>query len=94
MSETSTAEVRHNEAKHRFEAGTEANPAHLDYRLHEGLVDMVHTEVPADYQGQGLASKLATAALTWARESGRRVIPSCSYVKTFIARHPEFSDSV
>jgi len=88
------SEVRHNEAKHRFEAGEEANPAHLDYRLREGLVDMVHTEVPSVYQGQGLAGKLATTALEWARAQGRKVVPSCSYVQTFIARHPEFSDLV
>lgn len=89
-----TGEVRHNEARHRFEAGSESHPAHLDYRLREGVVDMIHTEVPDEYQGQGLAGKLASTALEWARESGRKVVPSCSYVKTYIARHPEFSDLI
>ena len=84
--------VRHNEAKHRFESGAETNPAHLDYRLREGIIDIVHTEVPPDYQGQGLAGKLATAALEWARSQDRKVIPSCPYVKTFIGKHPEFAD--
>lgn len=85
-------DIRHNEARHRFETGSEAQPAHLDYRLREGVVDIVHTEVPPEYQGQGLAGKLATAALNWVRESGRKVIPSCSYVAVFIGKHPEYSD--
>jgi predicted GNAT family acetyltransferase len=87
-------EVRHNEAKHQFEAGSETNPAHLHYRLRDGVMDIVHTDVPQEYQGQGLAGKLATTALEWARATGRKVIPSCSYVKTFITKHPEFSDLV
>ncbi len=85
-------EVRHNESAHRFEAGEPAHPAHLDYRLREGIVDMIHTEVPAEYQGQGLAGKLAAAALNWTRESGRKVIPSCSFVKGYLGKHPEYSD--
>ena len=84
--------VRHNEKRHRFEAGGTENPAHLDYRLREGVVDMVHTEVPAEYQGQGLAGKLAAAALDWARESGRKVVPSCSYIKGYLGKHPEYED--
>jgi predicted GNAT family acetyltransferase len=94
VSDEGQSEVRHNQARHRFEAGSESYPAHLDYRLRDGVVDMFHTEVFPEYQGQGLGTKLATAALTWARDSGHKVIPSCPYVKTFIARHPEFADLV
>ena len=85
-------QVRHNEQRHRFEVGDAPHPAHLDYRLREGVVEMVHTEVPPEYQGQGLAGRLATAALEWARESGRKVIPSCPYLKSYISKHPEFAD--
>ena len=84
--------VRHNETAHRFELGTEENPALIQYRLREGIIDMVHTEVPAEYKGQGLAGKLATAALDWARENGRRVVPSCSFIAGYIEKHPEFRD--
>jgi len=86
------SEIRHNAAAGRFEAGDEANPAHLDYRLEEGRLQIFHTEVPGAYQGQGLAGKLASAALGWARESGLKVIPTCSYVAGFIAKRPEYSD--
>ncbi|HVW83660.1 MAG TPA: GNAT family N-acetyltransferase [Bryobacteraceae bacterium] len=85
-------QVRHNEAAHRFEAGAPPHLARLDYRLKGESVDMIHTEVPDEYQGQGLAGELASAALTWARESGRKVVASCPYVKSYIKKHPEFAD--
>ena len=84
--------IRHNEVKHRFEAGSDDQPARLDYRLRGDVVDIVHTEVPPEYQGQGLAGKLATAALDWARAAGHKVLPSCSYVKSFIGKHPGYQD--
>jgi predicted GNAT family acetyltransferase len=94
VSDAGQPEVRHNQARHRFEAGSESHPAHLDYYLRDGVVNMFHTEVSPEYRGQGLAAKLSTAALTWARESGHKVTPNCSYVKKFIAGHPEFADLV
>jgi predicted GNAT family acetyltransferase len=87
-------EVRHNDERHRFEAGSEPALAMLVYKVQGQTVNMIHTEVPAAYQGQGLGGKLATAALNWAREKGFKVIPSCPYVQTYIAKHPEFADLV
>jgi uncharacterized protein len=87
--------IRHNTASRRFEAGEEPNLAVIVYRVKSsGAVELVHTEVPEQYQGQGLAGKLASAALDWARESGRKVIPSCPYVRSYIGKHPEYADLV
>jgi uncharacterized protein len=88
------AEVRHNPAHHRFEAGSPPELAMMVYRLKGDAVELIHTEVPEQYQGQGLAGKLATAALEWARESGLKVIPTCPYVRNYIGKHPEYADLV
>jgi predicted GNAT family acetyltransferase len=87
-------EVRHNEAEQRFEAGSEPNLARLEYRLQGTAVNMFHTEVPPEYQGQGLAGKLAAAALDWARTKGLKVIPGCPYIQGYLTKHPEYSDLV
>lgn len=84
--------VKHNRHNTRFEAGTSRNPAHLDYLLTGDIVEMYHTEVPSDYQGQGVAAKLATAALDWARANKYKVLPTCSYVDSFIRKHKEYQD--
>jgi len=85
-------EVTHNESHHRFEAGSPPNLAKLNYRIHGSTVDLIHTEVPAEYQGQGLAGKLAKAALDWARAGKFKVTPSCSYIKGYLDKHPEYAD--
>jgi len=86
--------VRHNEAARRFEAGAAPNLAKLNYHLTAHAVDLLHVEVPEEYQGQGLAGKLASTALNWAREKGLKVIPSCPYVKGYLGKHPELADLV
>jgi predicted GNAT family acetyltransferase len=87
-------EVHHNEAAHQFEAGTAPNPAKLQYRMQGSAVNMFHTEVPPEYQGQGLAGKLAAAALDWARAKGLKVIPGCPYIQGYVGKHPEYADLV
>ena len=87
-------EVTHNEARHRFEAGSFPHLATVNYKVQGKSVELVHTEVPSEYQGQGLAGKLARAALDWARAQGMKVIPSCSFIRGYIEKHPEYADLV
>lgn len=83
-------EVTHNESAHRFEHGA----AHLDYVRRGERVFMTHTEVPEEFEGKGVGSSLARAALDWAREQGLKVVPHCPFVETWVKRHPEYSDLV
>ena len=55
-------------------------------------VDFIHTEISDAYAGQGLAGKLATAALGAVRTSGRRAIPHCPFIASFIQKNPEYED--
>ena len=78
----------------RFEIRTDAGTALLRYRLWPGAIELVHTEVPKIIEGQHLGSKLARAALEWARERNLRVIPTCPFVRAYIERHPEYESLV
>jgi hypothetical protein len=84
--------VRHNEAAQRFELHLDGGLARADYRLHDGILDLVHTEVPVRQEGRGIAATLVAAALRYARAKGHKVRPMCSYVRAYMARHPEFDD--
>ena len=87
-------DVSHDPSAGRFEVRTNAGTALLTY-LHNGsALEIVHTEVPGAAEGQGYAAKLAKAALDYARREGKRVIPSCPYVASYIARHPAYADLV
>ena len=82
--------VRHNAAASRFEVQVGPHLGVADYALEDGRVVFTHTYVPIALRGQGIAEKLVRAGLAWAQAEGRRVVPQCSYVEAFIARHPEF----
>jgi predicted GNAT family acetyltransferase len=86
--------VSNNSAQHRFEASIEGNTAFLDYRLMPNALTLIHTEVPAAMRAHGVASRLARAALEFARRERLRVIPLCSFVVAYIRRHPEYADLV
>lgn len=53
-----------------------------------------HTEIDAAYGGRGLSTILIQNALDATRVQGYQVVPSCSAVHRFIAKHPEYVDLV
>ena len=63
----------------------------LDYRLSDGVMTILHTEVPYALRGRGLAGQLVRAAFEHAREAGLKVAPRCSYAAEWAGRHPEYA---
>ena len=67
--------------------------AEMTYRqVDERTLDFNHTYVPPSLRGQGIAERLVREAADYAQELGFRVIPSCSYVRVFFKRHPQYAD--
>jgi len=64
----------------------------LHYRRHGDKVELRHTEIEQSFSGQGLASRLAAAALDDARARATPVVPTCPFVTGYLERHPEYSD--
>lgn len=54
-----------------------------------------HTEVDPAYGGRGLAGVLVTGALEDSTaDDATTIVPVCSYVQRFVAKHPEFAGRV
>lgn len=66
----------------------------IEYRPRGVHLDLVHTEVLPQFEGRGLAGRLAQFALEDAGRQGRKVIPSCSYIARYIERHSQFQELV
>ncbi len=81
--------VVHNAAARRFEAVIDKLLARCDYRMHGNTMMLVHTEVPPQLEGRGIASQLVGAAFEHAKAHGMDVLPVCSYVSAWTRRHPE-----
>ena len=89
------AEVRENPALHRFELPIEGEAvAAAYYRIEDGRLVLTHTEVPAEFSGQGIATKLATGTFELLRKSGRKAAVKCPFMGQFFAKHPEYADVV
>jgi uncharacterized protein len=61
-----------------------------DYVVHGDVMELPHTVTNPAFRGRGLAAVLVSHILDELRSVDARVIPSCSYVATFIDRHPEY----
>src|SRR5450631_312820 len=51
--------VTNNNKQQQFEVHEDGEIAVLQYRFHEGVIWLMHTEVPANLEGKGIASTLA-----------------------------------
>jgi predicted GNAT family acetyltransferase len=79
----------------RFEiALPDGEVAFADYRIEGDSIVFPHTVTPKAFEGQGLASKLAQAALAYAQNEGLKVRPRCAFFRAYIARRPDLHDLV
>lgn len=77
----------------RYEARIgERTVGFAEYQRSDDLVVLPHTEVDPAYEGQGVGSALARAALDDIRERGAAVDPRCPFIASYIDRHPEYAD--
>ena len=80
--------IEHLVGRQRFRAIVEGEACVAGYRLREGVMVIVHTEVAPRLNGRGIAGALVQAALDHAQAHGLKVNPVCSYAATYMHRHP------
>ena len=87
----STLEVQHEPAEQRFAVNlSDGSTAVLAYEpIGRDVLDLQHTVVPAEHRDQGVGQALVRAALSYARERGVRIVPSCPFVAAWMEEHPE-----
>jgi predicted GNAT family acetyltransferase len=85
-------EVVNNPAQHRYELVVEGYLAATYYKVADGVITFIHTEVPPELGGKGVGSQLIKGALDQVRPEGLKVIPQCPFVKAYIDKHPEYAD--
>jgi hypothetical protein len=86
-------EPQKNELMKRFELTLEGKLAQLDYVEQENnRLVFTHTFVPPELRGQNVAARLTKYALDDARRQGKKVVPQCSYVATYMERNKEYAD--
>jgi uncharacterized protein len=88
------SDIIDNKAHHRFELEVEGHVAKSFYRIENGVITFIHTEVPPELGGKGIGSRLIKGALDQVRANGLKVIAECPFVKAYIEKHAEYADLV
>jgi uncharacterized protein len=84
--------VRDNTERNRFELDADGHVAFSNYKRSDGLLTILHTEVPKELEGRGIGSTLVRGVLEIARAQGLKVHAVCPFVKSYLDRHSEYAD--
>ncbi len=87
-------EITHNQAANRFETSIDNQTGYISYQERDDKLVYDHTIVPQALGGRGVGSALVKHALDYAREHDKKVVPQCSFVSSYISKHPEYKDLV
>lgn len=84
-------DITHNPATQRFEVTIDGHTGFLSYEvIDDDTLNYNHTIVPKELGGRGLGTALVKHALDYARDNGKKVVPSCSFVASYIDRRDEY----
>jgi predicted GNAT family acetyltransferase len=85
------SDIQDNPAMHRFEMPLGVSAlAVAYYKVEDGRVVLLHTEVPQELSGLGYGTRLAHGVFEALRRDGKRVIAKCPFMSSYAARHPEY----
>ena len=87
-----TDTVLNNTDKNRYELSVDGHLAATYYRIADGVITFIHTEVPDALAGRGVGGKLVKGALDQVRAAGLKVVPQCPFVRAYIEKHPDYAD--
>ena len=78
----------------QYEIHIEGVVAKILYKRKDNKIYLIHTEVPKELAGKGVASSLAEKVLEDIRQRGLKLIPRCPFIKKYLQRHPEWEELV
>jgi uncharacterized protein len=82
--------ITNNEAAQRFEAEVDGQMALIEYRLKPGVMTVLHTEVPKELEGRGIAGTMIKHVLDYIAAAKLQVVPRCPYMSAYLKKHPEY----
>ena len=92
--ELQNLEIVKNEVTQRFELTVDGYTAFIDYKQDNNIIKLIHTEVPEELGGRGVAAALVEKTLVYLEKHKLTLFPYCPYVYAYIQKHPEWKKIV
>lgn len=61
------------------------------YTIENDRIILRHTEVPHEFGGKGIGTRLAHGVFEQLKTEGKRVIATCTFMSAYATRHPEYA---
>jgi predicted GNAT family acetyltransferase len=84
--------VIHKKEEDRFEVWEDGALGYVEYYVHDGGLDILHTIVSPRLEGRGVGSALVHAAYDWARSHKLKPLATCRFAIAWLRRHPDYND--
>ena len=88
--------IQDNPEQHRLEAvledGTLAGFSEYRRRGQSSTYSFIHTVVDDAFEGQGIGGQLARGVMDFARDNGVKILPSCTFIRSYMREHEETHD--
>lgn len=86
--------ITDNTEQQRFETPVGNAFAFITYRWEHGKLALMHTEVPEEAEGKGIAGELTKLVFEKAKQDQRKILVYCPFISTFLKRHPEYDELI
>lgn len=86
--------IQHLPEQSRFMAIVDGHTCQIDYELNGNVMHVMHTLVPKEVGGRGIAAEITRFALDTASNNNWKVHPVCTYTIAYLKRHPEYTNVV
>ncbi len=87
-------EVKNDEKANKFYADVDGREAVIEYEKTGGVYNLLHTFVPEELRGHGVAEQLVGGALEEIKRQGAKFLPSCPYIQSYLKNHPEHREGM
>ena len=80
-------DVMHRPDEHRFVVVVDGHTAYVEYEIVGDGFNIVHTIVPSEIGGRGIAGELVRVAYEYAEAQGLKRLATCSYAARWLEKH-------
>ncbi|MCG2462710.1 N-acetyltransferase [Flavobacteriaceae bacterium F89] len=86
--------IKHDKENSRFTMDIDGQTAKVDYKMKNGKMHLVYSEVPYNLRSNGIGKELVERTFQKLTEEGYQAVAICSYIRAVALKSPKWSDII